>query len=85
MGPISTNREAIVSQMPSTRRKPPLSERNLALLTQYELRLVANRLSAEWSEKSYPDESSMGEAWRRDVALVRDELRRRGHQLKLFD
>lgn len=71
--------------MPSTSRKKGLSEQMLASMSPYELRRVANQLSAEWSDKSYPDESSMGDSWRRNVALVRDELRRRGRQLQLFD
>jgi hypothetical protein len=54
-------------------------------MSQHELRRWCNRLSREWTGKHYPDESQMPERWRVDVALARDELRRRGHQLSLFD
>jgi hypothetical protein len=56
----------------------------LATLTQYELRLFANKLSLEWSKKGYLEEDEMPERWRLDVGLVRAELRRRGQQLRLF-
>jgi hypothetical protein len=65
--------------------KRTLTEQELVALSQYELRRAANKLSAEWTGKSYPDESSMPERWRREVSLVRDEMRRRGRQLPLFD
>ena len=84
MGPISTNREAIVNQMTRTLARPTFTANRLAAMTTRELRLWCNRLSAEWGSKSYPDEAAMGARWLMDVQAARDELHRRGSQLSLF-
>lgn len=58
--------------------------RRLEALSDKDLLHLCRLRSSEWASKGYPDESLMSQTWRYEVGRLRDELARRGVQLRLF-